>query len=357
VMMRSMLSHPLTTPIDITVPEIYRPYCLMIFQALVSATITNALMDIAFIRHRWRVFLLASRIVGLLAGTFFLSWPQPFLFPFLMWSFNFGFVDPRLHLASIRRSKSHIVFKIMDVFASLLHHTGASLIAACFLYEIAMQRTINNLPLLNIFSLPIFLLIALIVEFVDMVVDVSVLLRTAPRFFNYLAPIMMFIQALCLIGCVLWVETNLPTPWMYALAAGNLLVVFRYGVMGASPSTNEVFKSHLNQNSEDPRDRQSRKSMARIMYNAAPLAKHDIAADLHESMLKGEKSEAIKHEEPKDSHSVSVRDIAEAQHNIESSQFERISFGFLGEYDSEYATDSPDNSERLNQHLYPQNAV
>ena len=313
-MSRTLLSEPMLSPRDFNIDDAIKPYLTLVFEMMVLAAITNAVMDIAFIRHRWRVVFLAARISGLVSGCFWLSWPHTMLFFPVCWSFNFGFVDPRLHIASIKRSPEHIVFKLLDVIASLTHHTGASQLAGTLLWGLIHTRSqdLSVPPMTNIFDMPVFLVVALIAEFVAYAVDVSVLMRQAPRWFNYVPISMMALQVVCLVGCLLWVKTNVPLVQLWTLALGNSIIVFRFGIMKANPSTHEKLDGPENEDF-------SRKSVARMVYAQEGLVTSDRTADdLVKRMLAADvKAEAAD--------SDLFHEAYALQSDIEAQQFRRIS--------------------------------
>lgn len=280
-MLRTLLSEPLLPARSFVIDDRVKPYLDLIFQMIVLAVITNAVMDFAFIRHRWRVVFLAARLSGLVAGCFWLSWPHTLLFFPVCWSFNFGFVDPRLHMASIKRNPEHVIFKTLDVIAALTHHTGASQLGGTLLWGVihtrAQQQNDPNQispPSTNIFDMPLFLVVALLAEFLAYGVDVAVLMRQAPRWFNYVPVCMFAVQVVCLAGCLLWVKTIVPPVQLWTLAVGNTILVFRFGIMKSNPSTHEKLEGSVSD-----RDDFSRRSVARMVYAQEGLTTADRAAD------------------------------------------------------------------------------
>ena len=233
-----------------TFPEDSRVYLLFIFQSGVLFLVTNALLDIAYIRRRWRLGLMFSRLAGLMCSVLFIAWPQPFFFVGLGLAFNFGFCDPRLHLASIRRSPESIHWRVIDVLASCGHHTGASQITGIVLTQICIAHSsalaggsdgFYEGSAVNIFNLDIFLLGAFTAEVLDWGVDCAVLLRVAPRWFAVVQPVMMSIQAGCFLAVILLVKSPVPRFLLFATAFANILLVVRIGVMGNRASTHEHF--------------------------------------------------------------------------------------------------------------------
>merc|ERR1712216_152998 len=81
-----------------TIPSADRVYIKFFFSCLVLFLLTNSMMDIAWIRHRWRLMLLFSRLAGLVCGVIYVAFPMDVLFIGMAFAFCFGFADPRLHL-------------------------------------------------------------------------------------------------------------------------------------------------------------------------------------------------------------------------------------------------------------------
>ena len=112
-------------------------------------------------------------------------------------------------------------------------------------------------------------------------VGVSVLLRTAPRWYRHVPVLAMAAQATCLICILLWVETTIPAVQIHLLVVGNLLLVFRFGAMGAVPSTHEYPADGDSDEVAEARGkggkRQRRASVARMLFNAEHPASTGLA--------------------------------------------------------------------------------
>merc|ERR1719453_1822917 len=109
--------------------------------------VTNAALDIGLIRHRWRMGLFISRVLGLASGFVFLSWPCDVLFVPLAIGVAMGFCDPRLHLDSMRRNPSR-AWALIGFIAALLHHAAGARVLAVFARTTANANTsVCALPL------------------------------------------------------------------------------------------------------------------------------------------------------------------------------------------------------------------
>ena len=261
------------TDLSYTFPEDSRVYLLFLLQSGVLIIVTNALMDMTYVRRRWRLGLLFSRLAGLISSVLFMAWPQPFFFLGLGFAFNFGFCDPRLHLASIRRASDHMLFRLVDVVASCGHHTGASQITGIVLTQVCIGHSLakpgsgGTSSAVNIFNLNVFLLGAFCAEVIDWGVDCAVLLRMAPHWFHLVQPAMMSIQAACFLAVVLLVKTPVPKFLLFATALANILLVIRMSVMGHKASTNEHFPA------DDEADQGRRNTIARHLHAVKLLSR------------------------------------------------------------------------------------
>ena len=248
--------------VALSAPRNAREPLSLVLMGVLLVTVSNAVLEIGFIRHRWRLVLFVSRISGLAAGFLFIAWPCDLLFIPQALSMINTFVDPRFHMVSLARNPSR-VWAVNGFLGALFHHAaGAKLLANI------CSQVLNVSPRPTPLALPAPILVAILCEVIAWVVDIQVILRSAPRWFWYLSSSHMVVQVVALVISLLY--SPMTTDEMITIIAttiGNTFLFLGF-VTGKGASTHERL-------SKDKLDVQSSmhppKSAARRMHADNPL--------------------------------------------------------------------------------------
>ena len=112
------------------IPNAYaRAVVALLLLAATIVILNNALMEITPIRLMWRRVLLGTKLLALCAFCFMIVWPVDLLTALISLGVVFGFVDPRLHLASVQRAPN-VRRQVFFSFGALCHHCGGVLLLA-----------------------------------------------------------------------------------------------------------------------------------------------------------------------------------------------------------------------------------
>lgn len=218
-------------PVQMLLPEAAQQLLTLFIHMFVVFILTSALMEVAYIRHRWRVFVLASKLAGLFGILLFLSWPHAVFFVFGPPAFANGFCDPWCHYQSIRRNPMKRPFKLVVVAGKLLHHSGAILLCAEMFRPSAEGHTL--------LSLPVPIVVSVLIELYHWAEQSMVLLRMAPRWLSLVTPAVVFLQAASLVATILWVDDprmTLSMAYLVPTAIGTLIcgMAMAFGVQGST---------------------------------------------------------------------------------------------------------------------------
>jgi len=229
------MSSPLSTSVDIYVPEDYHSLFSLLAIFIMILLTTTIVMDIGYIRHRWRRFYAASRVLGLQAVTFSCAWISEIWLLVGLFALCNGFVDPRLHLASFLRNPKPLWRKTLFSFGACAHHAGSILFFKEALYPLMISNTL-------ITDLHVFILVIIACEIVGWLIEVKVLYQEAPKWFLALEAVEIFLQSVCAVLLFLFVETTISLPALVATALGNCILFISLFSDGDGASTHEYEK-------------------------------------------------------------------------------------------------------------------
>jgi len=242
---------------SLRIPAEYQEPVDYFFCSLIVWALTDTILDIAWVRHRWRHTVLASKVVGLTATGVMLVWPsQVAAYGLCLCLFN-GFADPRLHLASIRRNPAHPVLKWFFCLTLLAHHTGGAFVVTDMLKTVIVQ----GLPCA---ALPIPCILTCLAEIFSWFTDLKVLMRTAPRWFTLAHQLAVCLQLTsCLTLLVYFDPTKIGLCRTTIIGAmvGSASWLFA-GMIGFKNSTHEL---------DDEVDANA--SVARVFHKNFPMTK------------------------------------------------------------------------------------
>jgi len=244
---------------SLRIPEDYQEPVDYFLCSLIVWALTDTVLDIAWVRHRWRQTVLASKIVGMSSVGLMLIWPSNIAaYGLCLCLFN-GFADPRLHLASIRRNPAHPFLKWFFCLTLLGHHTGGAFVVT------DMMRIVikTGQPCA---ALPIPVIISCLSEIFSWFTDLKVLMRTAPKWFTFAHQLAVCLQlACCLILLILFDPKAIglcPTTIVGAFV-GSASWLFA-GMIGFTNSTHEV-----------DMEVDGKASIARVYYKEQPLTRDE----------------------------------------------------------------------------------
>ena len=221
--------------VDLQIPIEWRELINLVWMGFLLVVVTNAVLEVGYIRHRWRLVLFVSRILGLISGFLFMAWPCTLLFIPQAVSVVNAFADPRFHFESFQRNPSR-VWAFSLLVGALLHHAGCARMLANFCAEVVAsdERTVMVLPV------PV--LVAIAVEISAWIVDIHVLMHKAPKWFWALSAGNRVVQTLALFSSLLFVtfpdDQIVP---IVATTAGNVFLFINF-VTGHGASTYERFQ-------------------------------------------------------------------------------------------------------------------
>ena len=212
-------------------------------QALLALFLNNALLEVSYIRHRWRMIILVGRLSAIGAITLLLSWPQEILFLPIAVCLNNCYVDPRLHLTSVTRGPSPLAHKLVDLVGAVCRHTGSTQVGATVMWTMIRHVTARDDTNLTFHLLPVPLLAICALQAISWGLESLVLLRVCPqgRAFRVLPAVIHTLMALCFI-CIVS-DTSMSRLSVWATVFGHVVLLVRKGIMNAPVSTNELLSS------------------------------------------------------------------------------------------------------------------
>lgn len=242
---------PMKIPADWREPVAYLLCTLCLF------AVNNAVMDIAYVRHRWRQTILASKVIGFVAAMLIMIRPsQIAVYGLCICLFN-GFADPRFHTPSIKRNPAHPLVKWFFCLTLLAHHTGGAFLVSDMLTPIIDDTSGKLLDL----DIPI--LVSMFCELFSWFTDLKVLMRTAPKWFTFAHQVAVVIQ----LGACLSLLMFFPHRLCTATVVGTMVGSFSWliaGWVGFKNSTHEVVP-----------EVDLKASVARVYHKQHPLTQDD----------------------------------------------------------------------------------
>jgi len=214
------------------IPVEYQEPVSLLFVLALTLYLTNVVLDIAFLRYRWRQVMLGAKFAGLIGALFYAVWPSQLAIYGLCISVLNGFADPRLHFPSIRRNPINPVKKWVLALTQLMHHAGSALLIADLLKPIVLDPAGTR----SAFDLDLPIMGAALFEVGGWLLDTKVLMRTASRWFDMAHNVFTFGQISCMVTMYLFFDTGVaPTTLLCSVigSAGWLLS----SLMGLKSST------------------------------------------------------------------------------------------------------------------------
>jgi hypothetical protein len=184
------------------IPVEYQEPVALVFALGMTLYLTNVVLDIAYLRYRWRQVMLAAKFAGLIGALFYTIWPSQLAIYGLCISVLNGFADPRLHFPSIRRNPMNCVKKWVFCFTQLAHHAGSAMLISDLLKPVVTDNKLAFDPELPIVGAAMF-------EIGGWLLDTKVLMRTASRWFDMAHNVFTFGQISCMVTMYLFFETGI----------------------------------------------------------------------------------------------------------------------------------------------------
>lgn len=247
-----ILLEPFVAPLDLTIPPVVRPFLDLALMSVVLFITNNAVMNFGFIRHRWRSVIVAARILALGCAAIFVAWPMPVLYLAFAFSLVNGFVDPRLHLESINRNKGSFLKKWFFSIGALMHHVGSAFIVANLFRPITSSNE-------SVFIIPIPVVITVFLEILSWTIHISVIQRTAPKFFFKLLTASVGSQTVSLVVTMLFVKAQ------HLSVSALACTVFGNTAFLVSTLTGDAMSTH------ERKGMRESDSVARLMHKKNPL--------------------------------------------------------------------------------------
>lgn len=219
-------------PKDWVIPEEYHETAGYALACVLMLVVTNAWLDIAWVRHRWRHHVLASKFVGMIAMTCCQLWVSPTIIYGCFIGFSNGFADPRLHFPSMRRNPANPLLKWWFCITLTLHHAGGAFITNEVLQPVALQNK-------KMWDIPIPILISALCELFAWFTDLKVLMRTAPRWFNWAHQVAVVIQIASFVVTFLYIPNALNKFALFGTVIGSASWLVA-GFIGFKNSTFEI---------------------------------------------------------------------------------------------------------------------
>jgi len=241
--------------------------------------VTSIVRENDHIRWHWRTYLLKSRLVAFYCALLFLLWPSYLAFYGIAQSIANGFIDPALHVTSIRRNPSPKYKKFVFFVGKLLHHGGGMLVVGAILRPIifAMEdrAKVHSAVDATIFQMQAPLLISTACQVWHWIEDVLVLQRKAPKWLRHTGLPVTVVQTASLVVLILFDGEN-AIPLVYTLAAiAGSSIDFVADFVGYKVSAYEV-QPGGGTPSEGERGQMS---VARVVHkNRPPGVDHEAAA-------------------------------------------------------------------------------
>jgi len=206
--------------------------CGYALTCLLMLVVTNANLDIAWVRHRWRHFVLGSKFIAMISVICCQLWVSPTIIYGCCIGFSNGFADPRLHFPSMRRNPAHPILKWWFCVTLTLHHAGGAFIANEVLQPVALQNE-------KMWAIPVPILISCLCELFAWFTDLKVLMRTAPRWFNCAHQVAVVIQISAFVITFFYIPNALNTFALLGTVIGSASWLVA-GFIGFKNSTFEI---------------------------------------------------------------------------------------------------------------------
>jgi hypothetical protein len=199
------------------IPMEYQEPVALAFGCALTLYLTNVVLDIAYLRYRWRQVMLAAKFAGLIGALFYAVWPSQLAIYGLCISVLNGFGDPRLHFPSVRRNPCSPVKKWVFMLTQLAHHAGSAFLIADLLKPIVMDPTGTRSP----FDLDVPIMGAALFEVGGWLLDTKVLMRTASRWFDMAHNVFTFGQISCMVTMYLFFDCGVPACTLLTSVIGS----------------------------------------------------------------------------------------------------------------------------------------
>jgi hypothetical protein len=215
------------------IPENLQEPAALVFVLIMTFYLTNVTLDIAWVRFRWRYFMMASKFAGMIGALYFAVWPNMLCLFCLGLSVLNGFADPRLHIPSIQRNKSPPARKWFFAMTQLFHHGGSAMLIVDLLKPLVLDPTASS------FSVDVPIIGACMAEIASWMCDTKVLMRTAPRWFDTLHNVLTVIQVSCIVSIYLWFDLGICPATLFTSVIGSAGWLLS-SMMGFKASTYET---------------------------------------------------------------------------------------------------------------------
>lgn len=239
---------------SLRIPEAYQEPLNYFLVCLIVFALTNTMMDVAYVRHRWRQTVLASKVLGMTATGLMMIWPSKVaIYGLCLCLFN-GFADPRLHIPSIKRNPARPIAKWFFCATLLAHHAGGAFVVSDMLKPVAMDDT------RNVADLPIPIIVSCLSEIFSWYTDLKVLMRTAPKWFGCAHQIAVCLQLISCTSLLLWFPNSSLCPTTVVGTMVGSASWLLAGMIGFKNSTHEIAE-----------ELDTKASIARLYHKRAPL--------------------------------------------------------------------------------------
>jgi hypothetical protein len=232
------------------IPTEYQEPVSLVFAMAITLYLTNVVLDIAYLRYRFRLVMLAAKFAGLIGALFYTIWPSQLAIYGLCISVLNGFADPRLHFPSIRRNPMNFVKKWVFCFTQLAHHAGSAMLISDLLKPIVIDGNRSA------FDLDLPILGAAMFEAGGWLLDTKVLMRTASRWFDMAHNVFTFGQISCMLTMYLFFDSGICPATLLTSVIGSAgwLVSSLSGAKastwedGSEATTGSIARTHYRKN-------------------------------------------------------------------------------------------------------------
>jgi hypothetical protein len=232
------------------IPTEYQEPVSLVFAMAITLYLTNVVLDIAYLRYRFRLVMLAAKFAGLIGALYYAIWPSQLAIYGLCISVLNGFADPRLHFPSIRRNPANCVMKWIFCFTQLCHHAGSAMLISDLLKPIVIDGTRTA------FDLDVPILGAAMFEVLSWLLDTKVLMRTASRWFDMGHNIFTIGQISCMLTTYLFFNSGVSAAtlltsvigsagWLVSTFSGFKASTWEHG---DESSTGSIARNHYRKN-------------------------------------------------------------------------------------------------------------
>jgi len=253
---------------DLSVPVDARHVLNILVTILFVIWLSNVILGLDWVRHRWRRFLFASRVLGISCWVLFLAFPCQLLAVGMLQSMPNGCVDPSLDIPSFRRNRQALPKKVLFFFGFALHH-GAGLLFGAQVLRPLVQASNAGLDV-TVFNLQGGVLVVLLCQALRWVLHMLVLQRRAPKWMNFLNLPLAFVQTMAMLCTLLFdnFEDRIPAEYLVAIIIGNS-IEFVADIAGNKVSTHEELESLPSVSYE------RQMSVARHLHGVEPIGADD----------------------------------------------------------------------------------